>query len=223
MTRGHACGTWLALVAMLGGCSSSDDAAVMVSAPAGGGGAGGSGFDLDAAIADVDARPPYAIDGTGLGCPCIATASFTALALGQQGPVTLDGVVVRLTDDGVDAAADLPFTVVPSDAIGGASAIALTDPAKTLVAIPPSGHGCVVVDYIPQTAAVPTVRLVYGGTHQAVAGPAGEPVQIVLTPKPGFVNSAVLRVSPAIDSVSITPASSGGIDVPAICYGADAP
>jgi hypothetical protein len=226
MTRGDVSWTLLVVVAALGGCASSDDAAaVMVSGPSGGGGAGGSvsPFDPDAAGADVDAQPPYAIDGTGLGCTCATTTSFTQLATGQQGPVTLDGVVVRLADGGADAAADFPFTVVSSAAVGGLGAIALTDPTKSLVVIPPPGHACVVVDYVPQTAAVPTMRLVYGGTQQAVAGPAGGPVQIVLTPTPEFVNSVVLRVTPAIDSVSITPAASGGIELPAICFGTDAP
>jgi hypothetical protein len=217
-------GALLTLAAALGGCAGGDDGAAFVVAPAGGGGAGGSvlPFDLDAAQ-NSDAPAPHVIDGMSLGCPCKLTMNFTTLATGQQGALTMNGATLRVTDGSVDAAADFPFTVASDNAVSGLSVIALDDPTRTAVVVPPSGHYCVAIEYIPRTASVPTMRVAYGGTFEAVAGPPGGTAQIALTPTPGFVNMVVLRLTPAINSVRITPGAGGGIGVPAICFGTDPP
>jgi hypothetical protein len=221
-------GPLLLLAAVLGGCSGGDDgAATLVSPPrSDGGGDDGSTltFDLDAPEA---APVPHVIDGTPLGCTCKLTMNFTTMAPGQQGPLTLNGATLRVTnagaDAGADAGVDLPITLAPDTAVGGLSVIALDDPTRSAVVVPPAGHYCVVVEYTPKTISAPTVRVVYGGTREFVAGPAGEPVQSVLSPRPGFVNSVVVKMTPAINSVRITPGSGGGIGVPAICFGTDPP
>jgi hypothetical protein len=220
------------LAAVIGGCSSGGDGqAVAVSPPAGTGGAGGGAlpFDPDAAAAgDGPVAAPYAIDGTKLGCTCKVIMNFTALATGDHPAMSQSGATLRVTagaaDGGVDAGADEPITVVAEPALGGGvSVVVLDNPQKSAVVVPPAGQYCAVIDYIPTTASVPTMRILYGGTREVIAGPAGGAAQVVLTPVPGGLNTVALRMTPSINSVRITPGSSGAIEIPAICFGTDAP
>jgi hypothetical protein len=216
--------TLLLLAGAFGACSSSDDqAASWTSGVGGAAGAGGATppFDLDAATT-ADAAP-HVIDGTSLGCPCKLTIDFTALATGAHQTLTLNGAIVRVTDGATDAAADVPIAVAANAALGGMHVMALEEPTKSAIVVPPAGYFCVVVEYIPTTTSVPTVKVVYGGSREFVAGPAGSGTQSVLTPTPGFVNMVVLRMTPAVDSVRIAPGPGGGVEVPGICFGTDAP
>jgi hypothetical protein len=148
---------------------------------------------------------------------------FTALETGVLQTLTLDGATVRVIDAAMDAAADVPIAVAANVALGGMHVLALADAAKSAIVVPPAGHFCVVVEYIPTTTSVPTVKVAYGGSREFVAGPAGSGTQSVLTPTPGFVNTVALRMTPAVDSVRITPGPGGGVEVPGICFGTDAP
>jgi hypothetical protein len=213
----------LLVAGALGGCSSSADAPATLVSQSGAGGAGeGPLFDLDAGDDSAPAAP-HVIDGTALGCPCKLTMDFTALPIGATQTLTVNGATLRASDSATDAAADVPIAVASTSALGGMHVVFLDGPTKSATVVPPAGYFCVIIDYVPTTASVPTVRVGYGATREVVAGPAGGTAQMVLTPKPGFVNTVGLRMTPAIDSVRIYPGAGGGLEVPALCFGTDAP
>jgi hypothetical protein len=219
----HNRGPLLFLLGALSGCSSSEDQAASWTSGAGGAGGYIPVIDLDGAIESSPDATPHVIDGTSLGCPCTLTVDFTALEAGDHAALTVQGVAVRVTDAATDAAVDVPIAVAANTALGGMHVLALADSSRSAIVVPPAGQFCVVVEYIPTTTSVPTMKVAYGGSREFVAGPAGSGTQSVLTPTPGLVNMVVLRMTPAVDSVRITPGPGGGVEVPAICFGTDAP
>jgi hypothetical protein len=203
------------------------------------GGTGGAGgttlpFDLDASgiiSPDADAPAigpaadagPHVVNGTAVGCTCKLTMDFTTLETGDHQPLTLNGATLSVADAATDAAADVPVAAATNIVLGGMHVIALEESTKSVIVVPPAGYFCVVVEYIPITASVPTIRVGYGGSREYVAGPAGSGAQLILAPTPGYVNTVGLRTLPAIDSVRISPGPAGSVEVPAICFGTDLP